>query len=299
MPEHAAAQARLEEAKGDGVQVVPPHCDDRGGKGQSDEPERDGHEERTGSGRERGLRELGCSGFLASPAWSTAQTGVVHEQEPTADIPVWSVYARAGEAVNGSRHRVGMTWSIGAQRPECDFAGFVCLGRANRPRKQPFRIEGQLHPSPTVRVGKRRREERKLATKTTARASAKAARGSDDPAARIRLLRVITRLNVGGPALHTMLLTERLDPARYDSLLVAGRVNPDEGDYLALHGRAADRVVLVPTLRREIHPAADGAALVELVRLMRRIRPHVVHTHTAKAGVLGRIAARLDRKSVV
>lgn len=176
---------------------------------------------------------------------------------------------------------------------------FFCPGRANRPRKQPFRTESQLHSSPTDRVGKRRCEERQVANKTTAQVSAKAARGSDDPAARIRLVRVITRLNVGGPALHTMLLTERLDPARYDSLLVAGVANADEGDYLALHGRAADRVVRVPTLRREIHPAADGAALVELVRLMRRIRPHVVHTHTAKAGVLGRVAARLARVPVV
>jgi glycosyltransferase involved in cell wall biosynthesis len=113
------------------------------------------------------------------------------------------------------------------------------------------------------------------------------------------LLRVITRLNVGGPALHTTLLTERLDPERYDSLLATGVARAHEGDYLALHGGPADRVVRVPTLGREVRPAADGAALVALVRLMRRIRPHVVHTHTAKAGVLGRLAARLARVPVV
>jgi glycosyltransferase involved in cell wall biosynthesis len=110
---------------------------------------------------------------------------------------------------------------------------------------------------------------------------------------------VITRLNVGGPALHTTLLTQRLDPARYDSLLASGVVGRDEGEYLALCGGPAERVVQVPSLVREVRPAADAVALVELVRLMRRIRPHVVHTHTAKAGVLGRLAARLARVPVV
>jgi glycosyltransferase involved in cell wall biosynthesis len=113
------------------------------------------------------------------------------------------------------------------------------------------------------------------------------------------LLRVITRLNVGGPALHTTLLTERLDPEHYDSVLAAGLTSAEEGDYLALRGRPADRLVRVPTLRREVSPTADAAALVELVQLMRRIRPHVVHTHTAKAGVLGRLAARLTYVPVV
>jgi glycosyltransferase involved in cell wall biosynthesis len=103
-------------------------------------------------------------------------------------------------------------------------------------------------------------------------------------------VRVIARLNVGGPALHATLLTERLDPARYDSLLVAGVEEPREGNYLHLRGRTLERLRTVPTLGREIGPR-DAAALVELWRLMRRVRPAVVHTHTAKAGTLGRLAA--------
>ena len=110
---------------------------------------------------------------------------------------------------------------------------------------------------------------------------------------RIRVLRVIGRLNVGGPALHATLLTERLDRARYDSLLVAGKEGPREGNYLALYGRALTELVILPTLGREIRVGADLAALRGLVRLMRRRRPHIVHTHTAKAGMLGRLAARL------
>ena len=60
------------------------------------------------------------------------------------------------------------------------------------------------------------------------------------PPERIRVLRIIARLNVGGPALHTVLLTERLPRERYDARLVAGVPDPSEGDYLALHGRDAD-----------------------------------------------------------
>ncbi|HEY7142416.1 MAG TPA: glycosyltransferase family 4 protein [Methylomirabilota bacterium] len=129
--------------------------------------------------------------------------------------------------------------------------------------------------------------------------SATAPRHPEKEAESIRLLRVITRLNVGGPALHTTLLTERLFPDRYDSIVATGAVASDEADYLALFGRPGDRVVRVPALRREVHPAADVAALAALVRLMRRFRPHVVHTHTAKAGALGRLAARLTHVPVV
>lgn len=116
---------------------------------------------------------------------------------------------------------------------------------------------------------------------------------------RIRVLRLIARLNVGGPALHAVLLTERLDPRRFDSVLVAGREEPGEGNWLALQGRSLERLVTLPALGREIRGAADLAALGRLVALMRRVRPHVVHTHTAKAGTLGRVAARLARVPVV
>ena len=123
-----------------------------------------------------------------------------------------------------------------------------------------------------------------------------AARGRSEP---VRVLRVIARLNVGGPALHTTLLTERLDPRRYDARLVTGTEEPGEGNYLALHGKAPERVTVLPALGREVRGVADGVALAGLVRLMRRVRPHVVHTHTAKAGTLGRVAAHLTRVPVV
>jgi glycosyltransferase involved in cell wall biosynthesis len=115
----------------------------------------------------------------------------------------------------------------------------------------------------------------------------------------IRVVRVITRLNVGGPALHATVLTEELDRARYDSTLVTGVEDATEGNYLTLHGRSPERLIVLKDLGRAIHGRDDGVALWQLVRLMRRLKPHIVHTHEAKAGALGRVAALLTRVPVI
>jgi glycosyltransferase involved in cell wall biosynthesis len=116
---------------------------------------------------------------------------------------------------------------------------------------------------------------------------------------KIRVLRVIARLNVGGPAIHATLLTRELDPDRYESRLVAGSEDEQEGNYLTLHGQTIDALHEVPALGREINPLRDLNALRELIRLIRTFRPHIVHTHTAKAGLLGRLAARWCRVPVI
>jgi glycosyltransferase involved in cell wall biosynthesis len=110
---------------------------------------------------------------------------------------------------------------------------------------------------------------------------------------RVRVLRIIARLNVGGPAHHVSILSGRLDPRRYDTLLLAGSLGPGEGSFDALALRHGARVRYVDGLGPELAPAADARALRGLMRAMRTFRPQIVHTHTAKAGVLGRVAARL------
>lgn len=107
----------------------------------------------------------------------------------------------------------------------------------------------------------------------------------------IRVLRVIARLNVGGPSLHVSYLTEGLASRGYRTTLAAGRISGGEGDMAFV---AADRgidVQWIPHLQREISPLRDIAVVRELTQVIRRERPHVLHTHTAKAGAVGRLAA--------
>ncbi len=106
----------------------------------------------------------------------------------------------------------------------------------------------------------------------------------------IRVVRVIARLNVGGPAIQAITLTERLTPLGYRTVLVRGREEPDEGDMDYLAERLGVEPILAPSLGR--NPGwRDIPALASLTRLITRERPDIVHTHAAKAGTLGRLAA--------
>jgi glycosyltransferase involved in cell wall biosynthesis len=108
----------------------------------------------------------------------------------------------------------------------------------------------------------------------------------------LRVLRIFSRLNIGGPSLHVILLSAGLRPLGYETRLVVGRESPREGNMLALAAEKSVTCEAMAGLGREIAPLQDLRALVGLHRLMRAWRPAIVHTHTAKAGVLGRLAAR-------
>jgi glycosyltransferase involved in cell wall biosynthesis len=110
----------------------------------------------------------------------------------------------------------------------------------------------------------------------------------------IRILRAITRLNIGGPAIHAILLNNALDDGVvFSSTLVTGTTAPHEGDMLDLAAARQVRPIILPALGREISPTDDLVSLARMVQLMRRLRPDVVHTHMAKAGTVGRLAARI------
>jgi glycosyltransferase involved in cell wall biosynthesis len=107
--------------------------------------------------------------------------------------------------------------------------------------------------------------------------------------AQIRLVRVIARLNVGGPAIQAITLTRLLETLGYRTRLVRGREGDDEGnmDYLAAELSVCP--TLIDSMRRD-PGRGDLRALWALVQILRRERPHIVHTHAAKAGTLGRFA---------
>ncbi|MCP4578450.1 MAG: glycosyltransferase [Deltaproteobacteria bacterium] len=108
---------------------------------------------------------------------------------------------------------------------------------------------------------------------------------------RIRVLRFIARLNVGGPSIHVYLLTTGLDPKRFHSTLVTGRISPREGDMGYLFQSAVEQPVIIEDLQREISPLMDAKAFLQILRLLRHKRPDIIHTHTAKAGTSARLAA--------
>ena len=109
----------------------------------------------------------------------------------------------------------------------------------------------------------------------------------------VPVLRVIARLNVGGPALHVAYLSAGLTAKGYDTTLVAGSVGRGEESMAYVVEQAGARVVTLSGLSREISPLRDVVSAVRLARLIRRLRPEILHTHTAKAGAVGRMAALL------
>ncbi len=109
----------------------------------------------------------------------------------------------------------------------------------------------------------------------------------------IRIARVIARLNIGGPAQQAILLTAGLDRTRFITTLITGVVGRAEGDLTSAARARGVEPVVIPEIGRAIRPARDLVALGKLVRLFRGFRPDLVHTHTSKAGTLGRVAALL------
>ena len=113
---------------------------------------------------------------------------------------------------------------------------------------------------------------------------------SAPPTTPIAVVRVITRLNIGGPSIQATRLTSALDRRGFSTTLIHGALGPGEGDMSYLIEPGA-RAIYLETLRRPLSPLADLRALWRLYGEIKRARPAIVHTHMAKAGMLGRLAA--------
>lgn len=117
------------------------------------------------------------------------------------------------------------------------------------------------------------------------------ARSSTAEARPLRVLRLIARLNVGGPARHTIILDQGLRLRGLETLLVHGSLGSNEGSLEGLAQAAGVHTLQVPELGRRISAWDDVRAFARIAVLIWRWRPDIVHTHTAKAGTLGRLAA--------
>lgn len=110
----------------------------------------------------------------------------------------------------------------------------------------------------------------------------------------MKIFRIIARLNVGGPARHVVWLTKELQNEEFDSVLAVGAVpaGEEDMDYFARENNVEP--ILIPQMSRELSPK-DAVSLFKVYRLIKRAHPDVIHTHTAKAGVIGRGAGFLYR----
>jgi len=110
---------------------------------------------------------------------------------------------------------------------------------------------------------------------------------------KIKILRIIARLNIGGPAIQATLLTRAFNNDEFESKLICGEISRGEGDMGYIAERYGVNPTYLPQLGRNISPLRDVAALWGIFKHIRKFKPDIVHTHTAKAGTLGRIAAVL------
>ena len=112
----------------------------------------------------------------------------------------------------------------------------------------------------------------------------------------LRVMHVIARMNVGGPAVLVADLMRSVDSGKFEQVLVTGYCDENESDYLdeVATDIAAIRIV---GLGRSVSVIKDLLAFTGLIREIKRFDPDVIHTHTAKAGVLGRIAGLIARPS--
>lgn len=107
----------------------------------------------------------------------------------------------------------------------------------------------------------------------------------------VRIARIISRLNVGGPAQHAIFLEEAFHDKDWESLLISGIEDAVESNMLDLASRRGVKVTRIFSMRRAVNPWRDLCAWFAMVRIFKTYRPKIVHTHTAKAGAIGRLAA--------
>jgi glycosyltransferase involved in cell wall biosynthesis len=115
----------------------------------------------------------------------------------------------------------------------------------------------------------------------------------------IRVMNIIARLNIGGPAVAVTMLTKKLGSPDYESTLVCGTIEPGEGDMTYYARQHGVEPIIIAELGRSLNPLRDLATLRKVYRLIKDLQPDVVHTHAAKAGFVGRLAAKLAGVPVI
>jgi glycosyltransferase involved in cell wall biosynthesis len=116
----------------------------------------------------------------------------------------------------------------------------------------------------------------------------------------IKIVHIITRLILGGAQENTILTVEGLQKhLRYQVTLISGPALGPEGELVKRVNQSGVKLIIIPEMRRNIHPVLDIFAFLRLFVILLRLKPDIVHTHSAKAGILGRFAAYLAGVKII
>ncbi len=113
-----------------------------------------------------------------------------------------------------------------------------------------------------------------------------------------KVLRIMNRFNLGGPTYNASYLTKYLAP-EFETKLIGGKWDPSESDSLHITGNLNIEAIVLENMRRSINPLKDYKAYCEIRKIIREFNPDIVHTHAAKAGALGRLAAIKEKVPVI
>ena len=113
-----------------------------------------------------------------------------------------------------------------------------------------------------------------------------------------KILRIHNRLIIGGPTLNVLLLTKYLAP-EFETLLIVGEKEDHEKDAFSLAEKMGVQFLSIPDMGRSVHPYRDFQAYRQVQKIIKDYKPDIIHTHAAKPGAIGRLAAGLNNGMVI
>ncbi|MDZ4182708.1 MAG: glycosyltransferase, partial [Candidatus Cloacimonadaceae bacterium] len=115
----------------------------------------------------------------------------------------------------------------------------------------------------------------------------------------LKILNIVTRLNIGGVSIHVVQISQMFNSVPYRSTVLYGDVEDNEKDMLYLAKEYDFPMINLPSMGRSINPLEDFLLIWKVYRVIKKLKPDIVHTHTAKAGFVGRAAAWLARTPII
>jgi glycosyltransferase involved in cell wall biosynthesis len=120
-----------------------------------------------------------------------------------------------------------------------------------------------------------------------------------DKCSQLKILHIITRLCVSGTSSYVIQIAQAMKNEKYQSYVLAGKIEPDESDMAYLAAQYGIKPYYIRTMRRNLNPVNDFVTILSIMRIIAKLKPDIIFTHNAKAGVVGRVAAYIMRVPVI